>query len=90
MKTIHYISIRSNRTDIKIKDRLCWGTRHRTGPGEVVFVLEQTRNWFARNHFELQPGFKAIPENDLYEYMITGISYEPKRPFKTILTTVRT
>lgn len=89
MRIIQDIIIRSNRADYKIKDRICWGTQTRTESGDIIFELEQTRNWFARDHFELKPGFKAIPESDPHEYLITEINYSSKRPFKTILTAVR-
>lgn len=89
MKTTYDLTIRSNRTDYKIKDRLCSGTRQSVGYNEVIFELDQTRNWFARDHFSLKPDFKVLPEGDSYEYVVTSVSYHDKRPYKTILKTVR-
>ena len=86
MKIIHDIIIRSNRTDYKIKDRLCWGTRYPATNGETIFELEQTRNWFARDHFQLKPGYKVFVDDEPQEYIIASVAYTQKRPFKTILT----
>ena len=82
------ITIRSSRTDRKTKDRLCYGSYHYEG-NKTVFELEQTRNWFKRDSFDLKPGFKVIPENSPYEYVVTSIRYPETRPFKTILVTER-
>ena len=89
MINYHDLIIRSNRTDYKIKDRECWGTRRASDAHEIIFILEQTRGWFAHNNFTIKPGFKVLPVDDPDEYVITSISYPEKRPFKTILTTVR-
>ena len=89
MKTMYDFIIRSNRTDHKIKDRECWGTRRSSPNNEIIFVLEQTRGWFAHNNFTIKPGFKVLPVDDSCEYVVTSISYPEKRPFRTILTTVR-
>lgn len=88
MEIFYNLSIRSNRTDYKIKDRLCYGTWHPKGD-KSVFVLEQTRCWFRDSKFKIKPGFKVIPENSPYEYVVTEIRYPEKRPFKTILVTER-
>lgn len=88
MKITYDIIIRSNRSDYKIKDRLCSGTCYEEGD-KMVFELEQTRNWFARDSFNLMPGFKVIPEVGPFEYVVTEIRYPEKRPFKTTLVTER-
>lgn len=89
MKIVYDISIRSNRPDYKIKARTCQGTRTSMGNNKVLFVLEQTRRWFARDHFEIQPGFTLQPEQDPNEYVVTEISYTDTRPFHTIVKTVQ-
>ncbi len=90
MRIIYDITIRSNRTDYKIKERSCSGTRKSSDKNETVFELEQTRRWFDRDHFEILPGFKVRLEEDPHEYVVTSITYTDKRPFRTILKTVRT
>ena len=88
MKTIYDLTIISNRTDYKVKPRICHGTFLVKG-NQAIFELEESRNWFARHHFVLNEGFTIIPEGSNMAYIITEITFPDKRPFHPILTTVQ-
>ena len=86
MKVIDEIRLRSNRTDYRIKERICTATWDPQSQ-HPVFELEQTRNWFDRDSFMPEVGFTLVtPDDEIYE--ITGVSFLEKRPKKAVFTTV--
>ena len=87
MKIVYDLTIYSNRKDYMIKPRLCQGTIQ-LDKDHAVITLEQSRNWFARQHFELSPGCLIVSEDSDTVYVVTDISFPDKRPFNPILSAV--
>lgn len=88
MKIIYDITLRSDRTDRHCKDRLCQGSFH-DEENATIFEMEQTKRWFTLDSFIPKEGYRLIPEGSPFEYVITKVEYETKRPKRTIFTAQR-
>ena len=86
-RVIEDLTIKSHRTDRKIKDRCCEGSSYEEGEF-TIFELEQTKRWFDLDSFSLEAGCRIIDSNG-NQFVVTKVDYKPKRPKKAICHTVR-